>query len=82
MVVPLNVINSVCCIGYTEPVTPRYRGNPPTVFRELNNTTPYKVRWLLVRPHSVEAGEFIWVYACMVLYVPLCCHKSLYCVCL
>ena len=45
----MNVVNNVHCFGSSvEPVTPRYRANPPTAFRELNNTTPYKVRQLLV----------------------------------
>ena len=45
----MNVVNNVDCFGSSvEPVTPRYRGSPSTAFRELNNTTPYKVRLLLV----------------------------------
>ena len=45
----MNVVNNVDCFGSSvEPVTPRYRGSPSTAFRELNNTTPYKVRQLLV----------------------------------
>ena len=45
----MNVVNNVDCFGSSvEPVTPRYRGSPSTAFRELNNTTPYKVRQLPV----------------------------------
>ena len=44
----MNAVNNVHWGPFVESVTPRYRGNPPTAFRKLNNTTPYKARQLLV----------------------------------
>ena len=49
----------------TEPVTPRYRGNPVTTFRELNNTTPYKVRAATGVPQGIDC-----------IYTSMCMHVA------